>query len=263
MRIGLCTEIDGMELAQKAGFDYIECSLTNYADMPQAEFNRHIRIKQAQQLPVFACNGMLPGRFPLIGSAADLHSLADYLAGAFARAEELGAEIVVWGSGKTRNRPETTDYARAWEQLLEAGQIIGNAAAQHGIVVAVEPLQTQETNMIQLVTEGAEFVRALKHPQVRLLADSYHMTLMHEDFSVLKQEVELLKHVHISDAQYGDPSVRWYPTAQNAFGMSAFVDMLKAAKYSGNISLESGSRPGLAYAEAIAEGLRTVRRWVG
>ena len=52
---------------------------------------------------------------------------------------------------------------------------MGVIAQSYGIVVCVEPLNRAESNFINTLQEGAEIVRRVNHPHIRLLADLYHM----------------------------------------------------------------------------------------
>jgi sugar phosphate isomerase/epimerase len=48
-------------------------------------------------------------------------------------------------------------------------------AEKYGVTIAVEPLNSGETNFINSLAEGVEIVDAVKSPRMKLLCDIYHM----------------------------------------------------------------------------------------
>ena len=73
--------------------------------------------------------------------------------------KEIGIKILVLGSSGSRSIPEGFDRAEAEEQFTGFLKKIAPAAEKYGVIVAIEPLQTQETNFINTVKEGAEIAR--------------------------------------------------------------------------------------------------------
>ena len=58
----------------------------------------------------------LPGSFKLTGPEVDDAALETYVHTAFARAEQAGVEIIVFGSGGARPRPRRLWPRQAWVQ---------------------------------------------------------------------------------------------------------------------------------------------------
>ena len=111
-------------------------------------------------LPITAANVFLPGDLRSTGPDVDLERLRHYALAAFRRARQVGIGIVVYGSGGSRQVDEGFDRARAEQQFVEALRTVGPPAAEAGVTVVVEPLNTAECNLVNSVTEGAEAVRA-------------------------------------------------------------------------------------------------------
>jgi len=100
------------------------------------------------------------------------------------------------------------------------------------VVVAIEPLNRDETNFINTVAEGAAVVRETGHPNIRLLADIYHMLRENEGPDALVDAGPLLRHVHIAEKDGRTPP---------GFAGDDFTPYLRAlrrAGYAGAISIE-------------------------
>ena len=201
-------------------------------------------------LPIAAANGFLPGDLRSTGPEVDLERLRRYAAAAFRRARQVGIGIVVYGSGASRQVEEGFDRARAEQQFVAALQTVGPPAAEAGITVVVEPLNTAECNIINSVTEGAEAVRGAGHPHVMLLADLYHMLREDESPDAIERAGALIRHVHVAEkAQRTPPGV-----AGDDF--RPFLRALARAGYGGAYSLECRWREQLAEAPSGVAELR-------
>ena len=183
-------------------------------------------------LPIPAANVFLPRDLRSTGPEVDLDRLRRYARTAFRRAREVGIGIVVYGSGGSRQVDEGFDRARAEQQFVEALQTVGPPAAEAGITVVVEPLNSAECNLINSVTEGAEAVRAAGHPNVMLLADLYHMLREDEGPDAIERAGGLIRHVHVAEvAERTPPGV-----AGDDF--RSFLRALDRIGYDGDYSLE-------------------------
>ena len=230
MKIGVCGGFDRLEDAKKAGYDYLELPASGVAAMTEEEFAQAQKTKQNTGLPTPAFNVLFPGTIDLMGGSTD-QEIRDYLEKCFSRVEKLGGETVVFGSGRSRNRPEGMTYAQAFRRLAEVTRMIGEAAARHGVTVVIEPLNRKESNMINSVAEAACLQAAADHPAVKVLADYYHVTMDGEPFEDILR-VSGVSHVHIAAA-----ISRLYPVAPEA-GFEPFFDVLRRAGYSGSVSVE-------------------------
>lgn len=235
MRFGICGGADGFETAPE-GLDYIEESVGG-ALCPRdddAAFEAALAKCSAGVAPVIAANCFLPGDLKSTGPEVDCDALDAYVATAFARAERVGITKIVFGSGGSRQVPDGFDKAEAFEQLVAHLKRWGPIAAKHNVTIVIEPLQTAECNIINSATEGADLARRADHPNVRLLADFYHMLCDGEGPESLRAAGELLQHVHVAEKE-----------KRTAPGMEGddfrpFLAALKAIGYDDTISLECG-----------------------
>jgi len=105
-------------------------------------------------------------------------------------------------------------------------------AQRHGVVVAMEPLNRQECNVLNTVGECAAMVREVAHPGLRLLVDAYHLLRDGDSCADIAANGDLLRHVHIATI----PN-RLAPGAEPC-DFSPFFDALIKAGYNGRLSIE-------------------------
>jgi sugar phosphate isomerase/epimerase len=244
MKIGVCGYLDGknadgsefefLPAAQAAGFDYVEVPLFTLAGLGKDEYSRVLARVKGAGIPVEACNVLFPGSLRLTGPEVDTQAVRLYLETAFGRAAELGARVIVFGSGAARNVPQGYPLEHAWLQLVAMLRVAGPLAAANGLTLCIEPLNKGESNIIQTAAEGFTLAKLVDHPQVRLLVDYYHMARDGEDCGIIRTAGELVQHAH-----FADPEGRAYPR-ENKAHFNDFFGALKDSGYAGRVSLEAG-----------------------
>lgn len=242
IKLGVCRGIEDAQTAYEAGFDYIECGFGDIMSRPRAEFDEWKRRMLDMPIHCEAMNGMIPGKYRLTGPEADLAPVREFLKEAFERAAEIALPVVVFGSGAARNIP--ADEAgnlmypmdRSLDQVAEYLWMAGELARPCGVTIAIEPLRAKECNIIRLVSEGAAMARRVGHPNVRLLADGFHMAEMGEGPQAIEDAgAELMRHCHIAN-----PDGRTYPQPDDDWDYAPFFASLKRIGYNGGVSVEAG-----------------------
>lgn len=233
VKVGVCTrDVAG---ARKYGFDYIEPAAAEIAAMSEDQFGEYAGIVLASPLRCHSFNGLI--RRPdlkVVGDHVPASALKDYLQMCLPRCRRLGASIVVWGSSGSRNVPEGFARERAWEQIADFLHMAGDIARQHGLIVAIEPLRRQESNILNTGAEALEMVHKVKHPQVRMIIDYFHMRQEQEDPRIL--ELAKLEIVHL---HFANPHGRLWPhNLDEDDQYETFFRYLQKTGYSGSISIE-------------------------
>lgn len=231
MKIGFCAKLDQIGEAAAAGFDYIEPPVSAVAAWTEEEFEKNLEIVKNAPIPVPSFNVLFPGDMALLSPDAEEEKITSYLRGAFSRVRRLGGRVVVFGSGKSRRRPENMPYADAFRRLTEIARLIGDAAAEQGLTVVIEPLNRGETNMINSVAEGADLAAAAHHPHIKLLADYYHIAVEGQPPEDVAR-VGGIAHCHIAA-----PAGRRAPQ-QPEEGFKTLFAAMKRTGYAGLISVE-------------------------
>lgn len=150
--------------------------------------------------------------------------------------EALGVTTLVGPAysavGKRRKIPESQrkwEWALAVEGLTEAGRM----AADHGVTLAVEPLNRFETDLVNTAAQAKRLISDIDLPSVRIHLDTFHMHI--EEKSVYDAIVlagDELVYVDASESDRGTPGkgqVHWQEVAR----------ALKDINYQGDCIIES------------------------
>ena len=255
MRFGVCTSFEHLPALAAAGFDYVESSVAPVLKPEQPESDILPGLKAAlaaYPLTPEAFNVFLPGDLKVVGPQVDPARQGRYLASAFARVAALGGQIVVFGSGGSRNVPDGFDRAEAERQITDFLRLAAPLAAAQGVTVAIEPLNRGECNIINSVAEGMEYVQAVGHPNIQVLSDLYHVALEGQSFEETRAAGTALRHVHVAGAEG-----RRAPNRDDVEHLTPFFRVLKEMGYDGRVSVEGGWKDLPGQAAETLDVLRT------
>jgi D-psicose/D-tagatose/L-ribulose 3-epimerase len=134
--------------------------------------------------------------------------------------------------GKARQVPpdvRRSEFERAAAGLRKAAEI----AANHGVTLAIEPLNRFETDMVNTAVQARAMVDAVDHPSVGIHLDTFHMNIEEENvYDAILLAGKDLKHVHASESHRGTPGK----------GLAAWDDLaggIKAVGYTGPVVIET------------------------
>jgi len=233
-RIGVCTSVNNAPLLKQAGCSYVEIGINSFFMPAQddAAFAENLKSATESVLPLSAGNIFFPGELKLVGPDVNVDAVLRHAEIAMKRAKQTGTHIFVLGSGGARRIPDGFDTGKATEQFIELCEQIARLGEKYNVVVVLEPLRKQETNFINTVRQGTEIVRIVNHPNLRVLADFYHMAVENEDAHAIIEAGDLLYHCHIAEkAERTAPGIR-------GDDFTPYFKALKSINYKGSISLE-------------------------
>lgn len=234
MKIGYCAPPCFIKEVKEAGFDYIELPLGSIADETEENFQEILSRLKTDALPCLASNMFLPKRVRVTGNNVNLETAAAYCETALSRAQRLGNRSVVLGSCGARNVPGGFPMEKAWKQFEEFGRMAGEIAAKYGVVIVLEPINSTETNLMKTVIEGVALARKINHPNVKSLADYFHMQVEKESVDSVLAAGEDLCHTHTASLVG-----RSLPLEYDRETQSVFTNALKQIGYSGGLSIET------------------------
>lgn len=234
MKFGICTDVKLIKEVQQLGFDYLEAKLNALSCLSEEEFEEVVKLVHSSGIAVERCCLLFPKSMVVIGSAYDEAEMVAYLHKAFARMHTLGSSLVVFGSGKSRFIPQGMSYQKAFQELVEVTRVIGQVASEYGIKVAIEPLNRNETNLINSLVEGAALQAMVDLENVGLLADAYHMGTEGESLHTISL-VSPLMHAHIATKEG-----RRFPLCVDQ-ELLGFFSALKESGYDLSVSIEGKS----------------------
>lgn len=258
MRFGVCAGLDQVTIVQEAGYDYYEPGVANtlLPETPDEAALPPLRAALAvSELRPEAFNYFLSGDVRVTGPGRDPERLRAWLASACARAAAVGGKVLVFGSAGARNVPEGYAAKQAWLEIRGFLQDASVAAQAHGIEIAIEPLNSGESNILNSVNEGLDMVNDVNRPEsIGVLADLYHIQKDGESFDGTLQAARrgMLRHVHVACGLD-----RHAPRETDIAELAAFFAVLKSGGYNERISIESGWSD---FASEAASALAVMRR---
>ena len=232
--IGVCSSINKVELLRQTGYSYVEVGIQDFfcPNKSDTEFAKVYKKAMRSPIPIKAANSFFPSDMKLVGPDLNMQKVLNYVDIVMRRAQQVGTNILVLGSGGARRIPDNYDREKAKQQFVSLCRAIAGIGLKYDVVVVLEPLRKQETNFVNTVKEGLDIVLSVNHPHFKLLADFYHMACEKESPSIILEAGSELYHCHIAEKNRR--------TAPGVEG-DDFVPYFKALKqigYRGCISLE-------------------------
>lgn len=228
MRFGVCSGQKNAAAAKAAGWDYLEENVQGLLKGSEQAW-----AAPTLEIPVPAANSMVPGSIPIVGPNVSREQLSAYMTNVLSRAAKVGIHTIVFGSGGARNVPEGFDRNKAVDQITEFLHLIAPIAQANGVTIVIEPLNRKECNIINSVKEGMTYVKAVNHPHIQCLVDSYHFWLEDEPLANLEAAMPWIKHVHVADKEG-----RVAPGVSGTSDYLPFFKVLKQGGYDKLISVE-------------------------
>ena len=231
---GICTSVNNAGIMQAAGYSYVEESVGRFLIPLKSdnEFQANLNTALNAPLKIYSYNGFIPGNLKSTGPKTNHDEILKFAETAFRRAEQLGSKIIVFGSGGSRKLSEDFSYEKATEQFTELLKKMGPIAARYDIIVVIEPLNSNECNFINSVREAIDIAKAVNHPNIAVLADTYHMAVEGESPESIRYAGKLLRHCHIAELKG-----RKMPGTNN-YDFTPYFKAIKDINYQGNFSLE-------------------------
>lgn len=233
MRFGVCGGLERVAAIVVAGADYLESSVASDAapEGPRSVWTGKLARIRDSGLTAEAWNCWVPSDLKVVGPLVDWERYQQYVDVAIARVAEAGARVVVFGSGGARAIPDGYDSARAMDDFVRAVRIAADAAANAGIVIAIESLESSETNLLNTLAGTARFVEGIALPNVKCTADFYHMGAEGEPNELLVSIGRHVGHAHVADSGRAAPGT-------GTADIAGFLAGLRTSGYDGRVSIE-------------------------
>jgi sugar phosphate isomerase/epimerase len=220
------------------GFDYCEPQVIKVMPLSDAEFQRRLDLARAARIHAEAMNSLMPADLKVVGPAVDTSQVRDYAQKALARAEALGARVVVFGSGDSRRVPDGFSREHAWLQLQEFLHMLGEEITKnhYGMVIGIEALRHEESNIVNTSSEAYNLAVQTHHPKVHIIVDFFHLASEGEDPAILPLLKDQIVHLHFADPSRG----RMFPRADSKHpAYDAFFSAIREIRFQGRMSLEA------------------------
>jgi D-psicose/D-tagatose/L-ribulose 3-epimerase len=199
------------------GFEHIEIPIEGDNEL---DYARAGEMARDRGLTVSACAAIGPEQDLISPDPATRAGGMAYIRGCIEAARALGATNVIG--------PMYSAVGRTWQQSPEereadlellTGELreLSAYAAEHGVVLCIEPLNRFETSFINLTSQGIELVDRVDHPACGLLLDTFHMNIEERSLGdAIRSAGPRLKHLHACENDRGAPGsghVPWQEVA--------------------------------------------------
>ena len=205
-------------LVKQMGFDWIEFPIENPGGF---DYGRAGVLAREHELGVSVGAAMGPDR-DLIhpDSSIQANGLA-YVRHCIEATQTMGATNLMGPmySAVGRTWQATPDErARDIDLLVQQLTKLATYAAEHGVVLCIEPLNRFETSLINLATQGIEVIDRVNHPSCQLMLDTFHMNIEETALGdAIRAVGPRLRHFHACENDRGTPGsghVPWNDIAQ-------------------------------------------------
>lgn len=212
MKLSACTAAFGMadlkkiiDTAAGIGYDAVEITAALHTPVDSTMERRH-EVKSWIKNAGIACSGLhyiFDGSLRLLSQDPEMmkKSVA-YLNKVVDLANDFEAPTVIIGSGGiTRNFDPGWNRQKSVACMAEVIHAAGDYAQKKGVVLAVEAINRYETQFLNTLQEASEFVLQVDHPNVRTMADTYHMNIEEKDpADSIRKYGYLLQNLHLADS---------------------------------------------------------------
>ena len=145
----------------------------------------------------------------------------DYIRKTLEICEALGVSTLVGPAyssvGKRRKIPDE-QRTKEWALAVAGLKLAGKMAADHGVTMAIEPLNRFETDLINTSEQVKRLIRDIDLPSVRIHLDTFHMNIEEQSvYDAIVHAGEDLVYVDASESDRGTPGkgqVHWEEVAR-------------------------------------------------
>jgi D-psicose/D-tagatose/L-ribulose 3-epimerase len=238
---------DGLlEQIKALGFDAVEIPVFKTDDL--APFQRLGKRLKSLGLGATAVTVMSPDTNPISPDPAIRDAAVAHLDRVLECGQQFGCEILCGPIHSaigvfSGNGPTDDEFKCGVETLQRAGE----KAQARGIRLGVEYLNRFEIYFLTTAAQTSRFIRAVNHPSVKMMFDSFHAHIEEKDQAkaIASCAAETI-HVHISENDRGVPGtgqVNW----------DSVFSGLKQSGYDGYLTIEAFGRalPALAAATRV------------
>ena len=233
--IGIVGDFEQDSLLHAAGYKYLVESIVKCFSpikISDQQFEERLKQFRSLNLSVFAMNIFMPGDMKLVGPDVKEEAILTYAKAVFERCQRAGVSMVVWGSGGARRVPDGFDHNKAKEQFIDIARKVSVLAKKYKIELALENLNSTETNFINTVEDAFDVVTKVDQKNFWLCVDIYHMLMEGEGPAVIQKTKKKLIHCDIAE------KINRAPPGVRGDDFRPYLSVLKQLGYSGKIVLE-------------------------
>ena len=220
----------GVATAAELGYDAFELFPPNREAIDNAKIAQLCESHGIKISTVGTGGGWVADKLSFTDPDAGVRTRAlDYAKSLVEAVGELGGMAII---GSMQGRAGEQPREEAIQRLADALNELGEYASKWEQVLLYEPLNRYETDLINTIGEASTLLDTMGNPNVKLLADLFHMNIEEVDSAAaLRDNASNIGHIHFVDSN------RW----PAGFGHTKFAPIagaLKEIEFDGYVAME-------------------------
>lgn len=232
-----------LEVLKDTGFDGVEISLYGAS---QEALHKSYKKANALGLDIFCGSGVDEAHDPSSEHEEVRQQALVYLkqcidATKQAQGKELhGVLYAPWQAFSTLNQKQR------WDNSAQILCSAADYAKEHGIMLMIEVINRFESDFMNTLKQGSEFIHLVNHENVKLLVDTFHMNIEEDNIiDALTQYIDVIGSIHVCENHRGIPG-------SGHFHWKEFLHCLKTIGYNGYLIMETFSESGSEVAKGMS-----------
>ena len=240
MILGVCCGIDEntVKMMKEIGYRYLEGGIRGFAESKE-KLDTALNTLDKYKIRLEVGQHPFPGEYDPSGKQSEeaLAKVRDYMYWLISSTSDFNMSTLVMGAGGARVLPSPDKYDNVVEQMADICKYsISPVLDEYGIILALEGLRKDETNMMNRTDESVLIAKTANVPNIKVMADLYHVIGEGENLADFVNYKGYIRHSHI-----GKPSPRVMPSNGDGYDYKPFFDALRSANFNGRLSVEAGS----------------------
>jgi D-psicose/D-tagatose/L-ribulose 3-epimerase len=228
------------------GFDVIEIPIEHPGDWDPG---RTADLLDGLRLGATTCAVMPDSRSLVSEDGAIVAETKAYLRTCVDHAARIGAAVVggpIYAPVGWTPLLDAGERRQTIKRLTEALREPAEYGAEHGVTLAIEPLNRYETSVVNTVEQAREIVDAVDSPGCGILLDTFHMNIEERDpAAAIRLAGERLTHVQVCANDRGAPG-------SDHIDWGSHLAALREVGYRGPLCIESFTADNQTIARAAA-----------
>lgn len=196
--LGCCVDVENLEIVCKAGYEFIDLSGKQLAEMPIRQVEAIKEMLQKYGVPCMGLHATFPASVAICGRRYDETAYDDYIEKLAERVTILGAKYIGVGSPYSRNLEDGISKEAAENQLIKCLEKLCDKLPDS--MILLESLNCEETNFINTMPEAYDIIKKVTKKNIGLVWDIYHFAKMKESIKDLSSELlKKVNYIHIAD----------------------------------------------------------------
>ncbi|MCF3652355.1 sugar phosphate isomerase/epimerase family protein [Synoicihabitans lomoniglobus] len=227
------------------GFDFVEIPVEDPAAVDGDAIRDALRETGLQAV---VCAAVAGDRDLSSADPRKVQMAVSYLTDCFALARDWGCPLVagpLYAPVGKAHLPTASERQEEWDRSATNLRRVAGIAADHGVHLALEPINRFETDMINTAEDAKRLIDDIGSDVVGISLDSFHMNIEEVDWCrALATAGDRLFHLQVSDSHRGVPG-------EGNSDWAGLREGLRRIGYDGRISIESFSPDGSSLADAV------------